>query len=62
MGVVMIMCPNTGRAISTGIETDPASFASPKFAPYPIFAFGHRDALTARWSAPTRALARSSLP
>lgn len=27
MGVVMIMCPNTGRAISTGIETDPASFA-----------------------------------
>jgi hypothetical protein len=27
MGVVMIKCPNTGRDISTGIETDVASFA-----------------------------------
>jgi len=28
MGVVMITCPNTGRAVSTGIETDARSFAS----------------------------------
>jgi hypothetical protein len=28
MGVVMITCPNTGRAVSTGIETDAPSFAS----------------------------------
>jgi hypothetical protein len=28
MGVVMITCPQTGRAVSTGIETDPVSFAS----------------------------------
>ena len=28
MGVVMIACPRTGRAVSTGIETDPNSFAS----------------------------------
>jgi hypothetical protein len=26
MGVVMIRCPNTGRDISTGIDTDQASF------------------------------------
>jgi hypothetical protein len=28
MGVVMITCPNTGRAVSTGIETDARSLAS----------------------------------
>jgi hypothetical protein len=28
MGVVMITCPNTSRAVSTGIETDASSFAS----------------------------------
>jgi hypothetical protein len=28
MGVVMITCPNTGRAAPTGIETDALSFAS----------------------------------
>jgi len=28
MGVVMITCPNSGRAFSTGIESDPRSFAS----------------------------------
>jgi hypothetical protein len=28
MGVVMITCPRTGRAVPTGIETDPNSFAS----------------------------------
>jgi hypothetical protein len=28
MGVVMITCPNTGRAVPTGIETDAESFAS----------------------------------
>jgi hypothetical protein len=28
MGVVMIECPNTGHAISTGVETDVESFAS----------------------------------
>jgi hypothetical protein len=28
MGVVMITCPNTGRAVPTGIETDALSFAS----------------------------------
>ena len=27
MGVVMITCPNTGRAFSTGIESDPRTFA-----------------------------------
>ena len=27
MGMVMIKCPNTGRDISTGIETDASSFA-----------------------------------
>ena len=27
MGVVMIKCPNTGKDISTGIETDASSFA-----------------------------------
>jgi hypothetical protein len=27
MGVLMIRCPNTGRDISTGIETDAASFS-----------------------------------
>jgi hypothetical protein len=27
MGAVMIKCPNTGRDISTGIETDATSFA-----------------------------------
>lgn len=27
MGVVMITCPDTGRPVPTGIETDPASFA-----------------------------------
>jgi hypothetical protein len=26
MGIVMVRCPNTGRAISTGIETDAARF------------------------------------
>jgi hypothetical protein len=26
MGTIMIRCPNTGRAISTGIETDPVTF------------------------------------
>jgi hypothetical protein len=26
MGVVMITCPNTGRAVHTGIETDQRSF------------------------------------
>jgi hypothetical protein len=26
MGIVMIRCPNTGRDISTGIDTDQASF------------------------------------
>ena len=26
MGIVMIRCPTTGRAISTGIETDALSF------------------------------------
>jgi endogenous inhibitor of DNA gyrase (YacG/DUF329 family) len=26
MGVVMITCPTTGRAVSTGIETDQHSF------------------------------------
>jgi hypothetical protein len=26
MGVVMIKCPNTGRAISTGIEMDSRTF------------------------------------
>jgi hypothetical protein len=32
MGVVMIQCPNTGREISTGIETDRTSFnATPVF-------------------------------
>ena len=28
MGVVMVTCPNTGRAFSTGIESDPRTFAS----------------------------------
>jgi hypothetical protein len=28
MGIVMIRCPTTGREISTGIETDAASFAA----------------------------------
>ena len=28
MGVVMITCPNTDRAFSTGIESDPRTFAS----------------------------------
>jgi hypothetical protein len=28
MGGVMISCPNTGKEISTGIETDPSSFES----------------------------------
>jgi len=28
MGVVMITCPNTGRAFSTGIESDARTFAS----------------------------------
>jgi hypothetical protein len=28
MGVVTITCPNTGRAVPTGIETDALSFAS----------------------------------
>jgi hypothetical protein len=27
MAVVMITCPNTGRPVSTGIESDPRSFA-----------------------------------
>ena len=27
MGVVMIACPNTDRAFSTGIECDPRTFA-----------------------------------
>jgi hypothetical protein len=27
MGVVMIKCPNTGKDVSTGIETDATSFA-----------------------------------
>jgi hypothetical protein len=27
MGVVMITCPNTGLAFSTGIESDPRTFA-----------------------------------
>jgi hypothetical protein len=26
MGVIMVRCPRTGLAISTGIETDPYSF------------------------------------
>ena len=28
MGVVVIECPNTGRVVSTGIETDADSFRS----------------------------------
>lgn len=28
MGAVMIKCPNTGQAISTGMRADEASFAS----------------------------------
>ncbi|MCC6778857.1 MAG: hypothetical protein IT537_19905 [Hyphomicrobiales bacterium] len=28
MGTVMIKCPTSGRAISTGISADPASFAA----------------------------------
>ena len=28
MGVMMITCPNTGRAVPTGIETDGLSFAA----------------------------------
>ena len=28
MAMVMISCPNTGRDVSTGIETDPSSFES----------------------------------
>ena len=35
MGRVMVRCPQTGRAISTGIETDAARFNS-----MPVF-FGH---------------------
>ena len=27
MGVIMVKCPNTGRELSTGIETDEAGFA-----------------------------------
>jgi hypothetical protein len=27
MGMVMIRCPNTGKEVATGIETDAASFA-----------------------------------
>ena len=28
MAMVMISCPNTGRDVPTGIETDPSSFES----------------------------------
>ena len=28
MAMVMISCPNTGRDVATGIETDPSSFES----------------------------------
>jgi hypothetical protein len=28
MNVVMITCPQTGRSVSTGIEIDPATFAT----------------------------------
>jgi hypothetical protein len=28
VGVVMITCPNTDRAVNTGIEIDPHTFAS----------------------------------
>ena len=27
VGVIMVKCPNTGRELSTGIETDQAGFA-----------------------------------
>lgn len=27
MGMVMIRCPQTGRAVSTGMEMDPSSFS-----------------------------------
>jgi hypothetical protein len=28
MGIVMIKCPNTGRAISTGMKADPPNWGS----------------------------------
>ena len=44
MGVVMITCPNTDRAVNTGIEIDPHTFASFQTS------YGARNVRIAEWS------------
>jgi hypothetical protein len=46
MGMVMVKCPQTGRAIPTGIQTDRESFRrSPVFFAHPLPDLPHRSRL-----------------
>ncbi|SDB54613.1 hypothetical protein [Bauldia litoralis] len=52
MSIVAIQCPKTGQQISTGIETDAASFKAAPFANHTVecWACGGRHSWSRRWA------------